>query len=615
MVMTARESRHAARPFNQGACEMRIDVPITGLLAVLAIAAVCSFAGPPERYTAEGVIRGPNGQPVQDAQVRLYIPDYAGVARRERTQPSGHVITGEDGRYTFTIGAREADTSYGLIVARKEGLAWNCRRWPLLADMEADIRLAPPEELAGVVLDGGGRPIPEAKVTLQSPRSTGVRAFYVPENLARELLATKTDRTGRFRFTILSADWQTDLVIEAAGYATIRTQHLPDTLYRISAPGQTDLQFRLKPEARIQGTVVSESDGEPIAGVEVRIGRTQTSVSYGFDSTVSAQDGRFSFAAVPEGEFWVGVATSHVPDTGWVGWPIPVRTKAGETTGGIRLELTRGGMFEATVRSDGGDVIQGAGLTVFDEPGHCLAQGRTDAEGLCRFRLPAGRYKLVDVGKWGYHTYEPYLFFDVERGETVRREVTLKKAERIDGIVVDDDGRPVSDVQVTLMPSPTGMVLTDNRGRFAMIWDRWFDEYTAAPPKKFELIALDPEGGRAGTLAMQEGMGPIRLALKPAVRVIGTVVDAEGQPVEAAMINPMLNGDQWGMNLAPSKHLLTDRSGRFTIGPVPSGRTCEIHIRAQGREEMNKEIQTPAETDRPFDLGKIRLMPGSDSDG
>lgn len=580
---------------------------------LLCMVLIWNPVAPAELYKAEGVVRGPDGKPVEAAQVRLYIPRYGNTSDRERIQPYAKMSTGADGKYAFAVETHDVQPPYGLIVVQKEGLSWNCRRWPLLADMEADIHLVQASPLAGKVMDDEGRSIQGVRVVLQSPRSSRIRSYDVPEELARELLTTETDHQGRFRFMMLSADWQTDFLIEAKGYATVRTQYLPDALYRVYGPGQTDHEFRLEPEARIRGTVISDSDAQPIAGVEVRIGRTQTGVAYGFDSVISDRNGRFSFDRLPEGTFWVGAASSHVPDANWVGWPVPVHTKAGEITGGIQLKLTRGGLFEATIRDDRHNAIVGAGLTVFDEPGHCLAQGQTDATGLCRLRLPVGSYKLVEVGKWGYHTREPYIFFNIESEKTVRREVTLRKADRIEGVVVDEEDRPASDIQVTLMPSPAGTVVTDKRGRFAMFWDKWFDEYTDATEKQFELIALDRKDNKAATRMVHEDMGPVWLTLERAASLTGTVVGPEARPIEDALISPMLRGDQWGMSLSPSKRLFTDRAGRFIVGPVPPNRTCEIRIRASNYADAEREIEMSGETDRPLDIGTIELA--SDGDG
>jgi hypothetical protein len=588
---------------------MRVEVWHVMLLCMVLIWNTAARAEP---YRAEGVVRGPDDKPIEAAHVRLYIPRSGNASNRETIQPYAKMSTGTAGRYAFVVETQSVQASHGLIVVQKEGLAWNCRRWPLLGDMEADIQLAQPSPLAGKVMDDEGRPIQGVRVVLQSPQSSRVRGYDVPDRLAGELFATETDHQGRFRFMMLSADWQTDFLVEARGYATVRTQYLPDALYRIYRPGQTDLAFRLEPDARIRGTVIRDSDGRPIPGVEVRIGRTQTGVAYGFDSATSDQNGRFSFDRLPEGRLWVGAVSSYMPDADWVGWPVPVRTKAGETASDIQLRLTRGGLFEFTVRDGQDNAIADAVLTVFDKPGHCLAQGQTDATGLCRMRLPVGSYKLVEVGKWGYHTYEPYIFFNIEPGETVHREVTLRKADRIEGVVVDEEGRPASDVEVTLMPSPAGTVMTDKRGRFAMLWDKWFAEYTDTADRQFELIALDRQDDKAATIVIHKDMGPVRLTLERAACLTGTVVGPEAKPIEGALVSAMLRGNQWGMNLSPSKRLLTDRAGRFIVGPVPRNRTCEIRIRASKYADAEREIQTPGRTDRPLDIGTVELAPGSD---
>ncbi|NQV33710.1 MAG: carboxypeptidase regulatory-like domain-containing protein [Phycisphaeraceae bacterium] len=568
----------------------------------------CALAGQGEQFTAQGAVLGPNGEPVNGAIVSLYLT-YGNDRLYEQ------LTTNQDGKYKFVVRAQEVGNSYGLIVVQKDALAWNCRRWLMLDDSVADISLDRPKELAGVVVNDKGHPVAGANVSLHSVRSSSVRANYVPKHLAKELFSTETDSQGRFRVMTLSVDWQIDFLIEAPGYATIQSEYLPDSRYTVYTPGQTDIRFILRPEARIHGTVVRDSDGQPLPGAEVRIGRTRTGVAYGFDSAISDQTGKFSFRGIPEGDFWVGTGTSHVPDTDWVGWSIPIRTQAGETTSGVKLELTQGGVLEVKAVDSLGAPLEGAGVTVFTRDGSSgLAQGSTDGEGLCRIHVPTGAYKLIEVGKRGYHACEPHIFFDIAQGQAIRRELTLTKADRIDGIVVDEAGEPVSDVRVVLMPSPTDAVFSDKHGRFTTTWIKRYDEQNRPDDTVYELIAMDLKGGRAGAMKMQGEMEGLRIGLKPAVTMTGTIVDSEGKPREGAMVSSWLRGDHWGMNLIASKRLLTDHSGRFAIRCVLPDRTCEININTHGTKQVKKSIRTPVHGGKPFDVGRIELVSEADTD-
>jgi len=109
----------------------------------------------------------------------------------------------------------------------------------------------------------------------------------------------------------------------------------------------------------------------------------------------------------------------------------------------------------------------------------------------------------------------------------------------------------------------------------------------------------------------------VRVVLEPAVRVTGTVVDSEGEPVANALIGSWLRGQEqaWGLNLSASKRILTDAAGRFAIHPVPAGRKCEISVRGKGYEQVKREFQTPTDTTGPFDIDKIEVAPKSAGDG
>jgi hypothetical protein len=150
-----------------------------------------------------------------------------------------------------------------------------------------------------------------------------------------------------------------------------------------------------------------------------------------------------------------------------------------------------------------------------------------------------------------------------------------------------------------------------------MTWDKWYNNYERPRSKAFELIALDAQGGRAGTVKPKEGAGLARVVLEPAVRVTGTVVDSEGEPVANALVSSWLRGEEegWGLNLSSSKRLLTDAAGRFAIYPVPAGRKCEIRIRGKGYGTVKKEFRTPTDATGPFDIGKIEITPTSAGDG
>jgi hypothetical protein len=148
-----------------------------------------------------------------------------------------------------------------------------------------------------------------------------------------------------------------------------------------------------------------------------------------------------------------------------------------------------------------------------------------------------------------------------------------------------------------------------------MIWDKWLDNYEKPRNKVFELIAMDRRGGRTGSVKLRGQTGPLRLVLHPAVRVTGTVVDSQGRPVEHALVSSWLRGDLWGMNLSAHRSIFTDRSGRFTIFPVPVGRTCEISVNAVDYDKVRKEFQTPADATRLFDIGPVEVASKSADDG
>ncbi|HED65469.1 MAG TPA: sigma-70 family RNA polymerase sigma factor [Planctomycetes bacterium] len=200
-----------------------------------------------------------------------------------------------------------------------------------------------------------------------------------------------------------------------------------------------------------------------------------------------------------------------------------VRTAAGEQPPAVELHLVPlDALLVGTVRNLEGDPIPGARVWQFEDP------VTTDEHGRYRLRTRARE------GTFLYATAEGYsIQRSVVEGVLSGRERTVNfelKAEfRVEGTVLDTEGRPVRGATVTSFYTPNNEALTDAMGRYSLgHLDPGRPEYTISARKSGFVMASTGlrKGGRE--------VGHVDFTLDRGVRVEGHVVDANGSAVEGA---------------------------------------------------------------------------------
>lgn len=142
---------------------------IAAVCVGLAIAVFTSLAlaGNPETkeaksVTCKGKVVDEQGRPIAGAKVTLYEMIYDTASSSYEMKPGGQVETEAGGAFSFSRSLNTENYRYGQIVAEKEGLAVGPGGWDMRKDKELEIKLGPPKELAGVVVDENGKPIADA---------------------------------------------------------------------------------------------------------------------------------------------------------------------------------------------------------------------------------------------------------------------------------------------------------------------------------------------------------------------------------------------------------------------------------------------------------------------
>ena len=172
---------------------------------------------------------------------------------------------------------------------------------------DAVVRFRPASSLAGVVVDGAGRPASDFMITVR-PKERGPRNLFAPPRQVR-------NAGGAFAVGRLRADSYT---VEAA---TSRGDRGLIELVLAEGEARTGVRLVLEGSTRLAGRVVHATSGAPIGGADVRLDLTS-----GAEVARTDAQGAFSLERIPRG----GELTIHVAAHGYVSERFPARSPKGD---------------------------------------------------------------------------------------------------------------------------------------------------------------------------------------------------------------------------------------------------------------------------------------------
>lgn len=586
-----------------------VALDATGVVRARRAASAAPTATAPQK-TAQiafiGRVLDPQGQPVADARVTLYWAAWEPASVRPKVERAEEKTTGADGAFAFTV-ARESEIYRdGCIVVRKEGRALGWAAWLMREDQKADLMLGDPKELAGVVVDETGKPIAGATVSVALAtigREEDRR--YLGVALAPEVLTTKTDDSGRFAFPQMPAEATFEFLVRKPGWATVWT--LKGWGYREGkcqfAAGQAGIKLTLSPEARIVGTVVEKTTGQPVAGIQVSAKPDQDAHPMTAEPVASAPNGSFSIGGLPGGSYSVQLAPQE--PAAWVAEPVRVSLQARETKSGVKLELIKGGIIEVLVKeSAGGKPIEKAIVGIRHSQRDQWTSSQTDPNGLARIRVVPGPHEVSGLYKQGYTRPRQPQPVEIKDGETKRIECTLTPAPRVAGVVRDGAGHPLAGVRLAILPNSPEEKTTDADGKFEMSWDpsNWGPQGTT-----FVLVARDTTRNLGGIEEIDEQTGTLDFKLQPGLVLAGKVLNHEGKPLADARLRVELRVSNWGAILPRGDEERTAQDGTFELKAIPPGRQYGVTAFAEGYGKHEVQVDALNAKDDRMALGDFKL--------
>jgi hypothetical protein len=303
---------------------------------------------------------------------------------------------------------------------------------------------------------------------------------------------------------------------------------------------------------RLEGQVIDEEEA-PVAGARVAIDSRPPRV------VETDRDGSFAFDRL------IG-RTYRLEASAGGGYAGPAQLRLREDTEPVILRLRSATAIEVEVRDPDGGPVADAEVELRST---LTWQGRTNATGIALLEgVGMGWMHVLRVEAEGYAPHVQRVPVDRTANERRRLVVTLVRGSRVEGIVVDDGGRPVAGARVLSVsmsePYPItdvrrDAVTTDDQGQFAL---------SALASGTYRFVASHPDHAHTSTSPIhvgERGTRSVRIELVPGGIVEGIVRDAKGTLVPTAHVRAVAAGGLWRY----ARETFTGEDGRFRMTGLP----------------------------------------------
>jgi len=188
------------------------------------------------------------------------------------------------------------------------------------------------------------------------------------------------------------------------------------------------------------------------------------------------------------------------------------------------------------------------------------------------------------------------------RPSPVQTGQTDPRARRVDGVVTDSDGLPVSNVRLNVMSAGHGSCMSDKNGRFRL---SWFAGPIQTDGQVYVLVR-HAKRNLAAVVTLEPETTKLDIKIEPAVSVTGMVTNETGKALRGAKANVTFWNGKYGTMLSET-NVKTNRNGRFDITMIPYGHKCTIETDADGYGRETINIFSDDAVDGRLDVGIIKL--------
>lgn len=565
-----------------------------------------------KQVTCKGKVVDEQGQPISGVKILLNELAYDEATYTYDPKLLGEVQTGADGAFSFEETVEDNQYRYAFIVAQQEGFALGFDNWRMRdGDKELDIKLGPPKELAGIVVDENDKPVSDAEVAVMLLFLGGEKERKSLNSVvAPKSLTTNTDSSGKFTFTHIPAGATAEFLIKKPGQATISThKRTGSSSEKLSfSEGQKDIKLVLPVEAKIEGLVVEQSTGKPVKGVKINCASENLAGYFRPKPLVTNEDGTFSANSLVSDRYILELVQPRNELPEWVADPVEVTTETGKTRSDIKIELSKGGVLEVKVTDAvSKEPLKEAYVSTRNQISGRYINSRSDINGLARMRLMPGDYQVDYINKQGYSRQRLQDTVTIEDGKTERVEYELTGMPKITGVALDDKGKLIEGVEMQVCPGGgREKSVSDAEGKFEVIYD--LGSWPSGRPVTMFLVGRHLQRNLATAVQIEEDTRELEMKLEPAVTMTGQIVDPNNEGIANAEVRIMLRGPQWGSTIGRNT-AITDSDGKYQIKALPPEHTYSVYARAEGYGESRSEkISAEAAEDNHLDAGSLTLI-------
>ncbi|MCG3133120.1 MAG: hypothetical protein HMLKMBBP_00213 [Planctomycetes bacterium] len=526
---------------------------------------------------------------------------------------------------------------------------------PPRSGTRAPAKPRPPAEITGIVVDGEGKPVAGAKVSLLPPpkpvapppatnpdevRKVGLVVELSVEDLesprplrswadlpapdpsrfaAEALTSADADAEGRFKFV------HSPMYGPGPYRLVARSETLGSASRGGVAMGQKDVELVIASAGVVNGTIRAPNTGNGVKGAKIAF----TSGDREW-MTTSGEGGAFRIDDMPPGRYEVRAGSAEHPPL--LGKRVEVRR--GEP---VEIAFPRGTTLRVKAVVDDGESVRrkpedlpgvaGAEIVVLNEDTFAYVIGKTNDSGFAEFAgLPDGHW-LINGRAEGLVVLSEES--EILRPDALQHDsvLTFEKAVLTPLVVVDTGGTPVAgveffagnpDTQYDVVHSEKLPGATDSEGRYSFAFEfmgrrekiygfkKGYAVVIAAPDDyeegKEERVTALPGGGVQGAVRTPDGK-PI-----PGAIVTITTVVPKPQPGARPTFDPMEELEV---------RIVADADGRYRFPYLPAGWTVTVDAESQDgffsddAPDVAIEEGKTKDADLTVDLTpKVKVKPG-----
>jgi protocatechuate 3,4-dioxygenase beta subunit len=558
-----------------------------------------------------------SGQPISDARVVLYGANKPPGAGRLpfRCTVLETTTTNEDGIFTITWkrpykgSVKSFDKLF--VVAQKDGFSLGAQYFQSLEiGRDKAIVLSKSATVSGKVIDERGQPFHGVEVHVYPVKKAWEDGELIGLMSSTEFSTSITDRDGLFTFDHIPIEAFVEFYAFAEGYLDKFTWNYMGGRTRSGKyeAGAPDIILKMEINSGFTGRVIDRDTGLPVEALGISFEPHVPDRKFVVSSvtTVTNEEGFYSMYCSP-GRYIFNNAYPYKTIKREI-----IVTK-GQIINNVDLQVYKTGSLNVKIlqKETSSPVVDVEVILRNDKTGETHS-ARTGDEGIAFFSRPAGPYVVERISKYGKELLNKPVPLTIQPDKLEEREFKFDITAESKGmlvVVTDAEKKPVSGVDIYLLPGNVHLGQTDEAGRSKIVKEDFEKAVVADFGKEYleqrgiygeyYIYAQDEENYRAKIHKFyQRTSGRISMVLSDAFDIVGRVIDTAGQPVADAYVFPgvfHMRSDKY-QRFGNEDEFLTDDDGFYRLRALPhamyDGRPYIITAAADGFGQSIVEVHT-----------------------